>query len=336
MAADAAGRGAPMPGVVVVESDEWLGRRPYHRQRIALILLNQRAFTEELRAAGVEVRIMRTRGTVSDALREFAGELGALTVDEPAEREMRAELAPLVGAGLLRVVPNRQWITTAEDFRAAAGSGGWRMDTFYRAVRARTGILMEDGSPVGGKISFDTENRERWDGIPAAPEPPRFERTSLRDEVAREVEERFGRHPGRLDVDALPATHVDTELLWRWGLTHCLPWFGPYEDAMSERSRGVFHTRISPVLNLGRIPPQRLVDDVAASGVPLQSVEGFVRQVIGWREFVRHVHGATDGFRNVRGDRPEVHAAPGDAGWSRRYGAAWERRGPLPAGVDGG
>jgi deoxyribodipyrimidine photolyase-related protein len=336
VAADAATGGRPLPGVVLVESDEWLGRRPYHRQRIALILLNQRSFAEELRAAGIEVRSVRTHGALSDALREAAGELGVLTVDEPAERETRAELAPLVAGGLLRVMPNRHWITTDADFRAAGGSGGWRMDTFYRAVRARTGILMEDGSPVGGKISFDSENRERWDGIPAAPEPPRFERTPLREEVAREVEERFGRHPGRLDVDTLPATHADTELLWRWGLEHCLPWFGPYEDAMSERSRGVFHTRISPVLNMGRIAPQRLVDDVAASGAPLQSVEGFVRQVIGWREFVRHVHGATDGFRSVRGAGQQVRAVPGDGGWSRRFGAAWERSGPLPAGVDGG
>ena len=84
-------------------------------------------------------------------------------------------------------------------------------------------------------------------------------------------------------------------------VARCLPHFGPYEDAMSERSRGVFHTRISPSLNLGRIRPQRLVDDVVRCGAPLQSVEGFVRQVIGWREFVRHVHRATDGFRVVGG-----------------------------------
>jgi len=335
-AATAAKRAEPAPGVLLVESDEWLGRRPYHRQRIALILLNLRAFADEVRGAGIEVRTIRTRGTISSALREAAGELGVLDADEPAEREMRAELQPLVDAGLLRIGPNRHWITTEADFRAAAGPGGWRMDTFYRAVRARTGILMEDGAPTGGKISFDTENRERWDGIPAAPEPPRFERTRLREDVEREVMDRFARHPGRLDVEALPATHEDTQRLWRWGVQHCLPWFGPYEVAMSERSRGVFHTRISPVLNLGRIAPRRLVDDVVASGAPLQSVEGFVRQVIGWREFVRHVHASTDGFRNLRGHRPEVRAMPGDAGWSRRFGTAWERAVAVPAGVDGG
>ena len=210
------------------------------------------------------------------------------------------------------------------------------MDAFYRSVRARTGILMKAGAPVGGKISFDTENRERWDGIPPAPEPPRFERTALRAEVERDVLERYARHPGRLDVEALPATHADAELLWRWGLEQCLAWFGPYEDAMSERSRGVFHTRISPVLNLGRIAPRRLVEDAVSSGAPLQSVEGFVRQVIGWREFVRHVHNATDGFRVLGGATQPVRRDPGDAGWSRWSGTPWERSAPLPAGVDGG
>jgi deoxyribodipyrimidine photolyase-related protein len=321
---------------VLVESGEWLGRRPYHRQRIALILLNMRAFAAEVADAGIAVRHVRTDGSMVDALREVAGELGPLSVNEPAEREVRAELRPLVDGGLARIAPNPHWLTTTEDFRAAAGSGGWRMDAFYRAVRARTGILMKAGAPVGGKISFDTENRERWDGIPAAPEPPRFARTALRDEVEREVLARYARHPGRLDVEALPATQSDAEELWAWGLRHCLEWFGPFEDAMSERSRGVFHTRISPVLNLGRIGPRRLVDDAVASGAPLQSVEGFVRQVIGWREFVRHVHNATDGFR-VAGGRPQpTRREPGDAGWARAKGSAWERSAPAPAGIDGG
>ena len=329
-------QGGPMPGVVLVESDEWLSRRPYHRQRIALILLNQRAFADELRAFGIEVREVRGVAPVSQALVAVAAELGVLAVHEPAEREMRAELAPLADRGLLRTFPNPHWITTPDDFRGSATGGGWRMDSFYRAVRARTGILMKGGRPVGGKISFDADNRERWDGTPAAPDPPRFARTTLREQVEREVLDRFARHPGTLDIEALPATHEDTLELWRFGLERCLPHFGPFEDAMSERSRGVFHTRISPVLNLGRIRPLRLVRDVEASGAPLQSVEGFVRQVIGWREFVRHVHAATDGLRSAGGRRAPVRAAPGDGGYARWAGHPWEPAAPPPPGVDGG
>ena len=320
--------------VVLVESREWLSRRPYHVQRVALILLNQRAFADELRAAGAEVRELRTEGPMLDALRAFAAEHGPLEAAEPAEREVRAELSPLVADGALAWVPNRTWLSSDEDFRAArTTAGGFRMDAFYRALRHRTGILMEpDGSFAGGRLSFDTENRERWDGIPAAPEPPRFAMDGRRRDVAREIAERYAAHPGRLDLETLPATRADAERLWTWAVRHCLPHFGPYEDAISTRSTGLFHTRISPALNLSRILPRELVEGALASGAPIQSVEGFVRQVLGWREFVRHVHAATDGFR--QGAR--TAGAPGDAGFAAWAGRAWQPVAAAPAGVDGG
>ena len=335
MARLAAGTGA-RAGAVLVESREWLSRRPYHRQRVAIILLNLRAFADELQAAGVDVRLLSTERPIAEAVRSEVTGLGPLDVLEPAEREMRAELADMIESGDLRVHPNPQWITRDSDFAAAKGREGWRMDAFYRAVRRRTGLLMEDGQPVGGKLSFDVDNRARWDGIPAAPEPPRFPRTPLRDAVEREVTSVYAAHPGRLDVEALPATHDDTRVLWQWGVRACLPHFGPFEDAMSERSRGLFHTRISPSLNLGRIAPATLVSDACASGAPIQSVEGFVRQVIGWREFVRHVHRATDGFRTSPSGASPVLPRPGDAGYARWAGRAWVPAGEAPPGVDGG
>jgi deoxyribodipyrimidine photolyase-related protein len=335
----AAGDGPPgRPGAErfhVVEGREWLSRRPYHRQRVALILMNLRSFAEELRERGHDARVERTDGPMRDALRALASD-GPLDALEPAEREVRAELAPLVREGLLRLHADPRWLTTDEDFAAGAGRDGWRMDAFYRAVRRRTGILMESDAPVGGRWSFDADNRERWDGIPAAPDPPRFARTALREEVEREVLERYAAHPGRLDVEALPATHLDAQALWSWALDRCLPHFGPYEDAMSERSRGLFHTRISPALNVGRISPGQLVRDVLALDLPMQSKEGFVRQVIGWREFVRHVHRATDGFRSIGGKAVAVRASPGDAGFARWSGRPWRPPAPAPEGVDGG
>jgi deoxyribodipyrimidine photolyase-related protein len=331
-----AARTAACAGAVLVESREWLSRRPYHRQRVALILLNLRAFAEELRAEGVDVRVLRTDGSMVGAVRQEVSAHGPLDMLEPAEREVRAELSPMVVSGDLRVHPNPHWLTRDSDFAAAKGREGWRMDAFYRAVRRRTGLLMEDGEPVGGKLSFDVDNRARWDGIPAAPEPPRFARTPLREAVEREVNSTYAAHPGRLDVDALPATHEDVHALWQWGVRTCLPHFGPFEDAMSERSRGLFHTRISPALNLGRISPATLVADACASGAPIQSVEGFVRQVIGWREFVRHVHRATDGFRALPSGAGPVRPGPGDAGYARWAGRSWEPAGEAPAGVDGG
>jgi deoxyribodipyrimidine photolyase-related protein len=273
---------------------------------------------------------------IRDVHRSIGG-AGPILCMQPAEREMRSELAPLAAEGLLAFVPHQGWMTTTDDF-GPTPKGGWRMDAFYRRVRKRLGILVDPaGRPEGGAWSFDAENRERWDGVPASPEPPTFAMTRRRADVEREVLERFAHHPGVLDVRALPATLQDTHELWSWALCACLPHFGPFEDAMSTRSRGLFHSRISPVLNLLRILPQRLVRDVLALDIPLACREGFVRQVIGWREFVHHVHEATDGFRTgLGGAAGPVAAAPGDAGFVRWSGASWTPAGSAPAGVDGG
>lgn len=331
--------------VLLVESREWLSRRPYHVQRVALIIAHIRAFAAELAASGHRVRVLRGDGPMADLLRDHLAGGGAMpaVAMEPAEREMRSELAPLVREGLIRWERNDMFLTTREEFLASAGRP-WKMDSFYRAVRKRTGILMDAaGAPLGGKLSFDADNRKPWKGSPAAPAPPRFQSPSeplsreIRDEVRRDIAGRFSRHPGTLDIDALPVTRREVDEFWAWAKLECLPHFGPWEDAMSTRSRGLFHTRISPLLNVGRILARTLVDDALALDLPLQCAEGFVRQVIGWREFVRHVHAETDGFRTGDFARDgEPSAAPGDGGYARWAGTPWRAHAPPPQGVDGG
>ena len=404
-------------GIVLLESGEWLSRRPYHRQRLAWIILAQRSFALEAAEAGFAVRYLRGDEPRVELARRFAlgveGRMGlegrtglesgassaassgaaaapsagaesghpleghaphgfpigspgarGLVAMEPAEREMRAEFAPLCAAGLLRFGPHEGFLTTAADLERGRTAEGWRMDRFYQGVRQRTGILMEGGKPLGGKYSFDAENRRRWDGVPAAPHPPEFPGSLLREEIVDEIETRFAAHPGTLDIATIPASQAEIDRLWQWARRSCLPNFGPFEDAMSRRSRGVFHTRISPLMNLHRLLPQKVVADSLALEVPLASKEGFIRQVLGWREFVYQVHRATDGFRapahfgasgeGVSAGSPAkkphgaphgaLHGAlheaplpaPGDGGYQRWAQKPWRPKGPPPAGVDGG
>ncbi len=275
-------------GIVLIESAAKGRRRPYHRQKLALILANQRHFALEQATRGVAVRYVMSTGTYAEALAPVIEELGSLQAMEPAEYELRAELADLD----VELLPHEGWLTTAEHFE---GCGG-RMDRFYRTVRKDLDVLMEGGRPTGGRWSLDAENREPWHGDPEAPSPPTFEPDEITREVGAFVEEAFGDHPGTLDLGSLPATKDDAERLWAWALDACLPQFGPYEDAMSERSTGLFHTRVSALLHLHRLLPRRVIDDVLALDIELRSKEGFVRQVLGWREFVRHVHRTTDGM----------------------------------------
>ena len=324
-------------GIVLVESRWKARRRPYHRQKLALLLANLRHFALEQAERGVAVHHVVGDATYARLLEPVVAELGPLRAMRPAERELRSDLEPLVKKKRMEIIPHEGWLTSREQFEAAfAGGKRWRMDGFYRHVRRETGILMSDGRPLGGRLSFDTENRRPWRGEPPAPTPPRYPLDPIKREVIELVESEFSEHPGRLEPRALAATAKDAERAWRWAKRHCLEHFGPYEDAMSRRSKTLFHTQISALMNLHRLLPARVVADVAALDLPIASQEGFIRQVVGWREFMHHVHDLTDGFRVLPdGARPRRASSPGAAGFSRWSGRAW-RSGRSPARIDGG
>jgi deoxyribodipyrimidine photolyase-related protein len=354
---------APSAAAILLVENHWKASlRPYHRQRLALVWANQRHFALEQARRGVAVRYIVAAAPYRTVVAAAARTLGLgpsasvsasaaaasadLVMMTPAEREMREDLLPLIRSKTLRLVRHDGWLTTHDDFLASQQGPPWRMDVFYRAVRKQTGILMEKPSPapippakgkpsakakskaeayIGGKLSFDTENRERWDGDPPAPTLPRFEPDAVTAEVIAMIERDFAAHPGVLDAATIPATRQQCEQLWAWAKDNCLEHFGPYEDAMSLRSRNVFHSRISAIMNLHRLLPRQVVQDAEQADIPLASKEGFIRQILGWREFVRHVHIATDGFRILPdyGGPVPVTAAPGDGGFARWAGKQW-------------
>ena len=347
-------------GIVLIECAAKAQRRPYHKQKLAWLLSNQRHFALEQAQRGVAVRYEFAAIDYATTLTQLVGELGPLTMMEAAERELRHELAPLADAGQLRVVPHTGWLTTAAEFQSFCGTAPWRMDAFYRGARRARDILMEGTGPVGGKFSFDAENRQPYRGKPAAPQPLRFVADAITNEVCSMVAATFADHPGELRPDTIAATDRDARAAWRWALTEALPHFGPFEDAMSTQSSTLFHTLISPLLNLHRLLPAEVINDAIMAPIDMASKEGFIRQILGWREFVRHVHVQTDGFRNLEGGlvnapskpavkaKPATKAAPakknsskadgrandlsGDAGYGRYVGAA---RPPLPADLRG-
>jgi len=310
----------------VVESPAKAALRPYHRQKLATVIANLRHFALEQAQRGVAVHHVVARGeSYASALEPIAAEKGPLRVMRPAERELREDLAPLVANGVLEEIAHEGWITSAQDF-AAAGGPPWRMDRFYRFVRKRTGILMKAGKPEGGRFSFDGENRLPWRGEPRPPTAPIFQPDEVTREVCDLVEERYARHPGVLEAGRLAATAADASRVWAWAKAECLPSFGPFEDAMSTGARGLFHTRISPLLNTLRILAPRVVGEVALlEDVALASREGFIRQILGWREYMHHVHEATDGFRidPIEGAEVPRASAPGDGGYRAWSGRAW-------------
>lgn len=320
-------------GIILIESAHKASRRPYHKQKLALILANSRHFALEQAKRGVAVHYLFTQGSILEGLTQALDTLQVQAqLMTPAERELRVELEPLITQGRLKLLPHQGWLTTTEDFTKSQGKRKqWLMDAFYKHVRKRYKLLMdEDGKPLGGKFSFDHDNREPWRGQPPAPTPPTFTPDAITQEVITLIQTRFAHHPGTLDPSRLPATLQDAQTSWTWALNHALPFFGPYEDAMSTQSRTLFHTLTSPLINLHRLTPHQVIDEVIAAELPLQSKEGFVRQVLGWREFMAHVHAQTDGLRKlpIGHTQPPTAPTPGDGGY-----AAWAKT-PWPGAQD--
>ncbi len=316
-------------GIVVVENTWKAGLRPYHKQKLALIIANLRNFALEQAARGIAVEHIYVHGPYRSALEEVAKRRGNIRVMRPAERELRVDLQPLLEAGLIEEIPHEGWLTTTEQFRMSHPNGSpYLLERFYRKVRRDTGVLMEGGQPVGGQFNFDKENRNPYRGDPPAPALPTFRADAVKEEVGELIESAFGRHPGKLNLDSLPATAEDAERHWSWAKRHALPLFGKYEDAMATHASTLFHTRTSALMNIHRLLPARVVNDVAALEIPIASKEGFIRQVLGWREFMRHVHEATGGFRVMPEGPAEVAAAPGDGGYARWSGEPWSAKQP--------
>ena len=280
-------------GILMLENS-WKGaKRAYHPQKLALVVANMRHFALEQAERGFVVRyehVDAPYGKALDALREKLGPIDCML---PAEYEMRQDIAESV-----QFIPHTGWLTSVDDFHSA-GKAPWRMDRFYRHMRQKTGYLMANGKPLGGRFSLDGENRKPYKGTPPAPSPLTFEPDAITQEAAAWVMEHYAGHYGRIDLTRLPATQRDAEALWAWAQQQCLEHFGTFEDAMAQEQSGLFHTHVSQLVNLHRLLPARLVKDVLHSQAPLNCKEGFLRQVLGWREFVFHVHLATEGLRNV-------------------------------------
>jgi deoxyribodipyrimidine photolyase-related protein len=320
------GKTSPTNAILVfMESIAKGTRRPYHKKKLILVLSAMRHFALEQAERGCRIVYGASPTSFSDGLLELqqTWQWPELVTNRPAERELRVELAQAKTDGLrIAFTPDTAWLSTHEDFAAAFPDAlkkptqrRYLMDTFYRAMRHKTGLLMQQEKsgrkPIGGKFSLDSENRQPWRNELPVPVRPTFAPDDITREVIAMIEQRHPDTFGSSENFDLPVTRHDAEAAWSFALKHCLPHFGPFEDAMSTQFPDLFHSLTSPLLNLTLLRPQQLVDDVAAAHaenlIPLASAEGFIRQVLGWREFMRHIHEATDGFRTLE-QKPDDNA----------------------------
>ena len=307
---------AAKTGIVIVESTAKALRRPYHKKKLVVLISNMRHFALEQAARGVSVLYQFSPESHGTALLKLQQErkLPTLVCMTPAERELRLDLHQAIENGLqMDFVEDTTWASTPKDFLSVYGEykdgKSYVMDRFYRKMRQQTGILMQKGKPTGGQFSFDADNRNPYKGEVPTPRFPEYPPDAITQEVIAFVEETYGHHFGTADGFNLPCTQKEADEFWQFFLAHALDNFGRFEDAMRDDELQLYHSKTSGLRNLGRLLAMDLIRDVAAkaadSGSPMASCEGFIRQLLGWREFMRHLHEQTDGYRLLAGHVPQ-------------------------------
>ena len=277
-----------------------------HKVRIAYFLSAMRHFADEVRARQfrLEYRRLDDRGNkgqlgaeLTDALKRFHPK--QVICVEPGEYRVEETIKQVAAhAGLaLDLRPDRHFLCTRAEFAAwSQKHKQLRLEFFYRDMRKKTGFLMEGAQPEGAQWNYDAENRKSFgrSGPGLIPEPLMFLPDAITQEVIQLVERQFPQHPGSLKSFCLPVTAENARAALTDFIKIKLPLFGPYQDAMWTDTAYVYHSRLSATMNLKLLDPRTVltaVQDAYHRGdAPLSSVEGFVRQVIGWREYVRGVY----------------------------------------------
>jgi deoxyribodipyrimidine photolyase-related protein len=294
--------------VLLVESRSVLARRAYHRQKLVLVWSAMRHFAEELRQAGWSVD-HHVADRFQEALRAWiaAQAIRELRVMEPADSDFRRAIERLDLPVPLIWLESNAFLWSRPDFAAwAAGYRQLRMELFYREGRRRFGVLMEGegrtATPLGGQWNYDQDNRKPPPKGLKGPEPLRFEP----DAITRAVIERVQALDAERRAEGLPPLPGEIEP-FGWAvnreqalqvLEHFiatrLAGFGPYQDAMVSGQPTLWHALLSPYLNLGLLHPLEVIRRLQAAGleqgVPLASLEGVIRQILGWREYTHGLY----------------------------------------------
>ena len=278
------------------------------KPRIAMFLAAMRHFEQALQQAGLKVHYRRLddpdntatlAGELKWALHAFSPD--GLVMTAPGDWRVLAsirETAETSGV-TLEIRPDRHFFSTVREFAAylrELNGKPLRMEYFYRAMRRRHQVLMANGAPLGAQWNFDKSNRHAFGraGPGRLPERSTFEPDAITQDVLQLVQARFADHPGTLDSFAWPVTPQQAEQALKEFVADRLPVFGHYQDAIWPGEPWLYHSQLSAALNLKLIDPRTVVAAVEKAHheghVPLESAEGYIRQILGWREYVRGVY----------------------------------------------
>jgi len=296
--------------VFLVEDPLFFRQYAFHKQKLMLHRATMKRYAREVfpKARYIDAHQLNDSGDIVELVK--AAKCQAIRVVDPCDDRLCSKLRAACAAGgvAMTLLPDPHFLTPAAEIEAfVAGKKKLHFTDFYIRQRKRLGVLLTpEGKPRDGKWSFDADNRKKLpkNVRPPVPTPPpdnEFVR-----EARRYVRKHFPESPGRDETLHYPTSTTEARAWLAEFLDRRFADFGAYEDAISTRDRVLFHSVLTPVLNVGLLAPQEVVDAALRydGRVPLNSIEGFLRQVIGWREFVRLVyltHGREQRTRNYWG-----------------------------------
>lgn len=308
--------------IYLVEEDLFFVQVPFHKSKLAFHRATMRYYRDFLMKGGAEVRYVQSGEQGSD-IRELIPLLAdegvrEIVVSDPTDDwlEKRLKKAAAENDIGLRVLESDMFINTRSEMESYLGESRPPLQTsFYIAQRKKHGILIHsDGKPVGGKWTYDQLNRQRY---PDRETPPRITWPAVSKyllEAGQYVERRFNENPGSIHMERFyPHTHADAERWLDTFLIERFDRFGPYQDALLPGHSYLHHSVLSPMLNTGLLTPIKVIERALEYSrnekVPLNSLEGFIRQILGWREYVRgiyHLHGARQRTMNFWGHHGRI------------------------------
>ena len=288
--------------VILAEVSEEASYVRHNRHKIALLFSAMRHFARALEEAGYQVEYYRFDDALPSLLAaceraHSRSHYQRLLICEPGEYRLLKEISAwsdVLGVPI-EVIEDNRFLSSRQDFSDwASGRKQLRMEYFYRDMRKRYGLLMDGDQPEGGKWNYDADNRTGWRGQRDIPARPSAALDDLTQEVIALVDECFPDHPGDLSTFRWAVTHDAAQAELDWFCDHALPAFGTFQDALAEESPWLFHGLISMYLNCGLLEPLAVCEQVEAAyrrgHCSLSAAEGFIRQVLGWREYVRGLY----------------------------------------------
>ena len=290
--------------VLMAEALEEATHIKHHKKKIAFIFSAMRHFANALKEQGWRVQYVELEDPANTG--SFDGEIKRAVADlapdnvcmtEPSEWRVLQSMQALADhlKVAVDILPDTRFIASHDEFASwASGRKQLRMEYFYRDMRRKTGLLMDGDEPVQGRWNFDTDNRNAAEPDLFMPQPLKFEPDAVTRDVLELVGRRFADHIGDLEPFWFGVTGEQANQALEHFVTEALARFGDYQDAMLEGEEFLYHSVLSHYINVGLLDPLdvccRVAEAFEKGNVPINAAEGYIRQIIGWREYVRGIY----------------------------------------------